>query len=101
MAATGHSWLSRTVTDATCDAVGEREDTCQNCGEKKREVIPAKGHDWASNGTIKTEPTCTKAGEMEYVCNICKKTKTEPIPANGHSGDLGEITKVRPVRRRA
>lgn len=93
VAATGHSWLSKTVTDATCDAVGEREDTCQNCGEKKREVIPAKGHDWASNGTIKTEPTCTKAGEMEYVCNICKKTKTEPIPANGHSWDLGEITK--------
>ena len=93
VAATGHSWLSKTVTDATCDAVGEREDTCQNCGEKKREVIPAKGHDWASNGTIKTEPTCTKAGEMEYVCNICKKTMTEPIPANGHSWDLGEITK--------
>lgn len=93
VAATGHSWLSKTVTDATCDAVGEREDTCQNCGEKKREVIPAKGHEWAPNGTIKTEPTCTKAGEMEYTCTICQKTKTEPIPANGHSWDLGEITK--------
>ncbi|MGN1205617.1 MAG: leucine-rich repeat protein [Eubacterium sp.] len=91
--ATGHSWLSKTVTDATCDEVGEREDTCQYCGEKKREVIPAKGHVWSPNGTVKTQPTCTKAGEMEYTCSVCQKTKTDPIPPNGHSWDLGEITK--------
>ena len=93
VAATGHNWLSKTITDATCDAVGEREDTCQSCGETKREVIAAKGHQWEVNGEIKTEPTCTKAGEMEYTCSVCQKTKIEPIPANGHSWDLGEITK--------
>lgn len=99
VAATGHSWLSRTVTDATCDAVGEREDTCQNCGEKKREVIPAKGHDWASNGTIKTEPTCTKAGEMEYVCNICKRQRQSRSRQTAIHGISARLQKVRPVRR--
>ncbi len=94
VAATGHNWVSKVLTEPTCAEAGERELTCQSCSETKKEIIKAKGHTWITNGTVLEEPTCTKAGKMQYTCTVkdCDGEKIEAIKASGHSWDTGEIT---------
>lgn len=94
-AATGHSFLGKTISEPTCTEVGEMEYTCQACGETKREIVKANGHAWAVAGEILEEPTCTKKGKRKYLCTVdgCDGEKTEAIDALGHTWDEGEITK--------
>lgn len=94
VAATGHNWVSKILTEPTCAGAGENELTCQNCKETKKEIVKAKGHTWTTNGTVLEEPTCTKAGKIQYTCTVegCDGEKTEAIKASGHTWDTGEIT---------
>lgn len=59
-----HQWTKGTITkQATCTATGTLVKTCEHCGGKKTEIIPALGH---TGG----QATCIKAA----VCSRCKKT---------------------------
>lgn len=95
VAATGHSFLGRTLTEPTCTEVGETEYTCQNCGEVKTEIVNAKGHTWGTAGEILEAPTCTKRGKKKYTCTVpdCDGEKIETLESLGHTWDDGEITK--------
>lgn len=95
VAATGHSFLGKPVTEPTCTEVGETEFTCQVCGETKMEIVRANGHTWAVAGEVLQEPTCTRKGKIKYLCTVegCDGEKTEQIDALGHTWDEGTITK--------
>lgn len=92
VAAAGHSFLGKVVTEPTCDEVGEMEYTCQRCGETKMGITPAKGHTWNVNGEVLQLPTCTTAGKAKYTCSVCGGEKEDVISALGHTWDAGEIT---------
>ena len=69
---------------ASCTETGSKYGTCQNCGETVYGTIPAEGHTFSGEGTVKTAATCTTSGVKEKECEVCKKVITEIIPATGH-----------------
>ena len=83
--ALGHSWDDGVVTkEATCKETGEKEFTCEVCGETKTESIPKLAHSW-DGGVVTKAPTCTAKGVKTFTCTECGETKTESIAANGHT----------------
>ena len=61
------------------------------CGKVfvKREVIPAKGHDYVSIETA--APTCTTEGVITYTCSTCSYSYEEPIAMLEHD-KVWEVT---------
>ena len=72
------------VKEATCTEEGLRTQTCANCGDVKKEVLPKVDHTW-NEGEITKQPTCTEDGSRLFTCTVCGDTKTEVIPALGHA----------------
>lgn len=79
--ALGHNWNGGAVTTAaTCTTKGVKTYTCNTCGGKKTESIPATGHNWA-NATCINPRTCKTCGATEgnvashtvnnEICSIC------------------------------
>lgn len=81
------------VKEATCTEEGLRTQTCANCGDVIKEVIPKADHTW-NEGEVSKQPTCTEAGERTFTCTVCQKTKTEvaeDLPAIGHNWSDWEV----------
>ncbi len=76
-----HDW-KETVTEATCDEVGEKIKQCQYCGIKEIEEIPKLNHE--NEEVSRSEPTCDKDGEVVFKCNLCTKEFTEVLEVTGH-----------------
>jgi len=57
-----------TVTDPTCEGVGEERRTCTACGDVQTRAIAALGHHYQGNVTA---PTCTVGGYTAYDCSRC------------------------------
>ena len=81
------------VKEATCTEEGLRTQTCANCGDVKKEVLPKADHTW-NEGEVSKQPTCTEAGERTFTCTVCQETKTEvaeDLPAIGHNWSDWEV----------
>ena len=81
------------VNEATCTEEGLRTQTCANCGDVKKEVIPKVDHTW-NEGEVSKQPTCTENGERTFTCTVCQETKTEvaeDLPAIGHNWSDWEV----------
>ena len=78
------------VKEATCTEEGLRTQTCANCGDVKKEVLPKVDHTW-SEGEVSKQPTCTENGERTFTCTVCQETKTEVITATGHAWSDWEV----------
>ena len=82
-----HSFSVWTVVkEATCTEDGLKTSTCDICGAKASEVIPAKGHDYQVVG--KKDATCEEDGYTgDEVCKNCGDVKStgSVIPAKGHN----------------
>ena len=78
------------VKEATCTEEGLRTQTCANCGDVKKEVLPKVDHTW-NEGEVSKQPTCTEAGERTFTCTVCGDTKTEVITATGHAWSDWEV----------
>ena len=78
------------VKEATCTEEGLRTQTCANCGDVKKEVLPKVDHTW-NEGEVSKQPTCTEAGERTFTCTVCQETKTEVITATGHAWSDWEV----------
>ena len=81
------------VKEATCTEEGLRTQTCANCGDVKKEVLPKVDHTW-NEGEVSKQPTCTEAGERTFTCTVCQETKTEvaeDLPAIGHNWSDWEV----------
>ena len=81
------------VKEATCTEEGLRTQTCANCGDVKKEVLPKVDHTW-NEGEVSKQPTCTEAGERTFTCTVCGTSKTEvaeDLPAIGHNWSDWEV----------
>ena len=81
------------VKEATCTEEGLRTQTCANCGDVKKEVLPKADHTW-NEGEISKQPTCTENGERTFTCTVCGTSKTEvaeDLPATGHNWSDWEV----------
>lgn len=78
------------VKEATCTEEGLRTQTCANCGDVKKEVLPKVDHTW-SEGEVSKQPTCTEDGIKTFTCTVCGDTKTEVITATGHAWSDWEV----------
>ncbi|MBQ6165134.1 MAG: hypothetical protein IJK23_11725 [Clostridia bacterium] len=116
-----HTWNKGKVTKkATCETDGVKTYTCTECGEKKKEIIPALGHafgDWEeldedqhqkvcandpshvevaahrwNRGKVTKKAGCETEGVKTYTCKDCGAKKNEAIPAIGH--DFGKWEKL-------
>ncbi len=80
--ALGHNYLlnAEGSKPSTCVSQGRNEYVCENCRDKKYEILPLADH------TPGDEATCTEP----QICTVCK---TELAPANGHTpGDAATCT---------
>lgn len=86
-----HQMITRSYTyPNSCTQPGRKETFCSVCGYvESSETIPAKGHSWKTESTVKN--TCTKAGVKHLVCTKCGEKKNETIPA-GHSFSAWKTT---------
>lgn len=81
------------VNEATCTEEGLRTQTCANCGDVKKEVLPKVDHTW-NEGEVSKQPTCTENGERTFTCTVCGTSKTEvaeDLPAIGHNWSDWEV----------
>ncbi len=64
------------------------------CGAKKRELLPALGHDWTDDYVIDVEPTCTTTGKKSFHCqrDNCDSTRFQSlVAALGHDWDVDNV----------
>lgn len=90
-----HDYEVKEHKDATCTKAGYTLFICKNCGDEKREEIPAAGHLHTEVRNVK-EATCTKAGYTgDTYCKDCgeKISSGEVIAKLAHTWDEGNITK--------
>lgn len=66
----GHSFDDwKTISEASCDAPGLKENTCVKCGAKRSQVVERLSH----NYTV-TEETHDGVAYNRYTCNICNES---------------------------
>lgn len=77
IAATGHKYYGRKITQATCTEDGAREYTCRYCGNSFRTVIAAMGHNW--KGTFTVIDGDRNTGSYVYTCSNCGDSYRESV----------------------
>ena len=90
-----HDYEVKEHKDATCTKAGYTLFICKNCGDEKREEIPAAGHLHTEIKNAK-EATCMKAGYTgDMYCKDCgeKISSGEVIAKLAHTWDEGNVTK--------
>lgn len=90
-----HDYEVKEHKDATCTKAGYTLFICKNCGDEKREEIPAAGHLHTEIKNAK-EATCTKVGYTgDTYCKDCgEKISSGEVTAKlAHTWDEGNITK--------
>ena len=83
--AVGRHKYSVTVRDPTATTDGEKISTCDLCGYRYTQILPATDHHWGEWITDKP-PTCTAPGERHRTCTATAipHRETQSIPALGH-----------------
>ncbi len=76
-----HTDVTKEVSKAaTCTKTGTYTVTCNLCGRKTSEIIPATGHTGDGKWVIEKRPTISTTGSKYMLCKVCKaKAKTEII----------------------
>ena len=63
--ATGHDWFWIETVAPTCTESGYEKFECARCGETRKDILPALGHDYVDG-------VCTRCSEHEYECDHTK-----------------------------
>ncbi|MBQ1482884.1 MAG: hypothetical protein IIZ28_04865 [Erysipelotrichaceae bacterium] len=80
--APGHSYVSSTISEATCTREGTIRHTCSVCGANYDSSTSALGHDYRE--TVVSAATCTSSGLLSYECSRCGDSYTRETAALGH-----------------
>ena len=68
--------------EPTCTEDGYERSGCA-CGEGKKDVLPATGHDPVRTGGF--DPTCVSGGTITYKCSVCGDMEKVNYEATGHN----------------
>lgn len=75
----GHNYGNPTEwKKVTCTTDGLREYTCQNCGDRKEEIVPATGHNFGE-WILSTPPTAIAKGKERRECEKCRKKEYKSV----------------------
>ena len=79
-----HKWVEDGSASRApgCESEGYTAFVC-DCGETKRETVPALGHEIVT--VSDRQPTCTASGLQTSRCNRCSQQFLNELPATGHS----------------
>lgn len=82
-----HSWdAGKVLKEPTCTAKGQKEQTCKECGTKRKVDIAATGHKWDEGKITKEPASYTEDGVKTYTCKVCGATKNtsyaKPYPVD-------------------
>lgn len=90
--ADGHNYGTPTEwKKVTCTTDGLKEYTCQNCGDRKEEVVPATGHDFGE-WILSTPPTAITKGKERRECQNCGKKEYKSVSKLEPNCTLSEPT---------
>ena len=73
----GHTWETKTITEATCTEAGTGIRTCSVCGTQEEYEIPATGHIWNSVYTVDKAASATEDGSKSLYCSVCGTLKPD------------------------
>lgn len=86
------TWVTDSVTPATCAEYAIEHQRCTKCGATQdvKDILGGKlDHDWSKGDDIKvvTRPTCVAIGTGSHYCKNCGRLKLDGvvIPALGHN----------------
>ncbi|MCH5148340.1 MAG: hypothetical protein J1G05_03125 [Clostridiales bacterium] len=79
-----HIWKLEVATESpTCNTAGVGTYSCEVCGEKKEDEVPATGaHLWREYD--RRNPSCYLDGFVIHECRLCHTFAEEIIPATGN-----------------
>lgn len=95
LAALGHNWSHWVVTkEATTEATGTMERSCDTCGEVETDTIPKKDPEVHQHAytTVWYAPTCTEGGYILHSCACGHSYQSDNVAALGHSYGEWETT---------
>lgn len=87
----GHAW-KETIQKPTCTEGGTKVYTCENCGETKKETLPALGHDYAGEWTVDKEATYYEDGSKSHHCSRCDDITDVTVIPRLSFADVNETT---------
>lgn len=90
--ATGHAWKETVVKEPSCTTEGLMKYTCENCGETKKETLPALGHDYAGEWTVDKEATYYEDGSKSHHCTRCDSQNDVTVIPRLSFVDVNEVT---------
>ena len=86
-----HSYGSWTTTKAaTCSTAGSKYRTCGTCGYKQTQTIEKTGHDYSVSSS--TAGDCNTASTTTYKCDNCGNTYTSTGSYGSHSYSVSSST---------
>ncbi|MCR5755981.1 MAG: hypothetical protein K6G30_14370 [Acetatifactor sp.] len=89
-----HEFVTKTVSEATCESAKRVQKVCATCGYVDSEYTEgeALGHDFSIDAGISKQPTCTSWGERDSKCSRCGVLATTgTVPPSEHSWDGGRV----------
>lgn len=78
-----HTYKYKTTKQPTCTADGYKEYVCSECGDSKRDAIPATGHVF-DKWIEQAHPTCHQKGTAIRQCKICGHTEEKELDVLNH-----------------
>ena len=81
-----HSYVSHTLTAASCTGKGSAVKYCQTCGLLTTETVAAYGHKFSDQTTVAA--TCTQDGYQHRICTTCGYEEEKVLSATGHRNAL-------------
>lgn len=88
---TKHTYVSKVVTEATCEHEGLIKYTCA-CGDSYTKTIAKLPHEFE---TVTTPSTCTQQGKVEHICKVCGNVElVETLPLIPHEYEAVETKKA-------
>jgi hypothetical protein len=85
---TAHQY-EETRVEPLCEATGSHVLTCRLCGDTRRQVLPAPGHDFGA-WTMSVSPDCAREGLETSVCARCGIVIKRAIPCLPHQAGAWE-----------
>lgn len=76
-----HDYKMTSHTEPTCEGTGLHIETCTACGDVKKTVIDASGHNWTITAV---DATCKEKAHNHYYCENCHAEKDDD-----YTGSLG------------
>lgn len=90
----GHTWGDwEIIAEAKCEEDGQRQHTCEVCGEVGVETIEALEHEWG-DWAEDVPATCEETGSETRACARCEQKEFRELESLGHDYQVKQETET-------